>query len=189
MNASPENSSLSFTSNARSSPSQSSSFQILDSQTYRCGIEILSIAAMTSVSTPFIIPDEGKSRAGAEGELERRKFTAEEGDHLTLLNVYNAFTNPRVGKQSSKWCSQHKLNFKALSRAVSIRGQLEKYTRRFNVKLESCEGDSQRLRRCLTSGYFKNAAKIMADGTYRSVRENAVSVGSRERIEVQVNVP
>lgn len=130
---------------------------------------------MTSVSTPFIIPDEGKSKAGAEGELERRKFTAEEGDHLTLLNVYNAFINPRAGKKSSKWCSQHRLNFKALSRAVSIRGQLEKYARRFNVVLESCEGDSSRLRKCLTSGYFKNAAKFMADGTYRSVRENAVS--------------
>ena len=85
---------------------------------------------MTSVSTPFLIPDEGKSKAGAEGELERRKFTAEEGDHLTLLNVYNAFVNPRVGRQSARWCVQHRLNFRALSRAISIRGQLEKYMRR-----------------------------------------------------------
>lgn len=36
----------------------------------------------------FIIDDGGDS---VRGELERRKFTAEEGDHLTALNVYNAF--------------------------------------------------------------------------------------------------
>lgn len=149
--------------------------QLLDSHQFRCGEEILSIAAMTSVSSPFIIPDEGRSSAGAAGELERRKFTAEEGDHLTLLNVYNAFVNPRVGRKSSKWAASHRLNFKALSRAVSIRAQLEKYLRRWEIPIESCEGDQRRLRRCLVSGYFKNAAKMQPDGSYRSVRENAVS--------------
>lgn len=147
--------------------------QLLESVRFKCGHEILSIAAMTSVSTPFLIPDEGKSKAGAEGELERRKFTAEEGDHLTLLNVYNAFVNPRVGRQSARWCVQHRLNFRALSRAISIRGQLEKYMRRFSLPIVSCEGDAVRLRKCLTSGYFKNAAKMSFDGSYRSVRENA----------------
>jgi ATP-dependent RNA helicase DDX35 len=28
----------------------------------------------------------GDGASGAMGEIERRKFTAEEGDHLTLLN-------------------------------------------------------------------------------------------------------
>ncbi|CAD6893373.1 unnamed protein product [Tilletia laevis] len=148
---------------------------LLDSATFRCSSEILSIAAMTSVQNPFIIPDEGRSAAGAAGELERRKFTAEEGDHLTLLNVYSAFVNPRVGKSSAKWCARHRLNFKALSRAVSIRAQLEKYLVRWGVDAKvSCEGDVGRLRRCLVSGYFKNAAKMMPDGSYRSVRENAI---------------
>lgn len=148
---------------------------VLESVKFRCTQEVLSIAAMTSIATPFIIPDEGRSTAGAQGELERRKFTAEEGDHLTLLNLYNAFVNPRVGKQSSKWCSQHKVNFRALSRAVNIRSQLEKSLSRYGIKNggESCEGDGVRLRRCLTSGYFGFAARMLPDGSYRSVRENA----------------
>ncbi|KAL9940035.1 hypothetical protein V8E36_000740 [Tilletia maclaganii] len=146
---------------------------LLDSATFRCSAEILTIAAMTSVQNPFIIPDEGRSAAGAAGEIERRKFTAEEGDHLTLLNVYSAFVNPRVGKQSAKWCGRHRLNFKALSRAVSIRAQLQKYLVRWGIDPSvSCEGDGARLRRCLVSGYFKNAAKMLPDGSYRSVREN-----------------
>lgn len=77
---------------------------------------------------------------------------------------------------------------------MSIRQQLKKYLDRFGIKTVSCEGDSKRLRRCLVTGYFKvglsvkeprmsvligrdssqNAARMMPDGTYRSVRENAV---------------
>ncbi|KAL7414009.1 P-loop containing nucleoside triphosphate hydrolase protein [Mrakia frigida] len=146
---------------------------LLNSHEFRCGEEVLTIAAMTSVQNVFIT---GDGQAGALAELEKRKFTAEEGDHLTLLNVYNGFT--KYGSSSSKWCSIHRLNFKALSRAVSIRQQLKKYLLRFGkqpVRIESCEGDQERLRRCLVTGYFKNAARwVEGEGTYRSVRENAV---------------
>lgn len=148
---------------------------LLESVKFQCTQEILSIAAMTSVSTPFVIPDEGRSAAGAQGELERRKFTAEEGDHLTLLNVYNAFTDPRIGNQSSKWSANHRLNFRVLSRAVNIRSQLEKFLHRFGIHKggESCKGDSICIRKCLTSGYFGFAAKMQSDGSYRSIREQA----------------
>ncbi|EPQ32387.1 uncharacterized protein PFL1_00583 [Pseudozyma flocculosa PF-1] len=150
---------------------------LLDSASHRCSAEMLSIAAMTSVSNPFIIPDEGRSKAGIEGEVERRKFTAEEGDHLTLLNVFNAFVDPRIGKSSARWCAAHRLNFKALSRAVNVRSQLEKYLRRFDLPVVSCLADEDaggRIRRCLVRGYFKNAARMMPDGSYRSVREGSV---------------
>ncbi|KAH7340706.1 P-loop containing nucleoside triphosphate hydrolase protein [Rhizoctonia solani] len=141
---------------------------LFSSKEYRCGQEILSIAAMTAVQDAFVIPE---GAAGALAELERRKFTAEEGDHLTLLNAYNGFV--RYG-QSASWCRNHALNFRALSRAVSIRSQLKKYMTRFGLPLESCEGDAIRLRRCLVSGYWRNGARWSADGTYRSVRGDTV---------------
>lgn len=138
------------------------------SQEHKCGEEILTIAAMTTVQDVFVIPD---GAAGAIAELERRKFTAEEGDHLTLLNAYNAFI--RYGK-SLAWCKSHALSFRAMSRAVSIRSQLKKYMQRFGLPIESCEGDARRLRKCLVSGYWRNGARWVADGTYRSVRGNIV---------------
>ncbi|KAJ7231444.1 pre-mRNA splicing factor [Mycena haematopus] len=139
---------------------------LFNSKELKCGEEILTIAAMTSVQDVFVIPDGAQ---GALAELERRKFTAEEGDHLTLLNAYNAFT--RYGR-SSGWCKSHALSFRAMSRVVSIRAQLKKYMQRFNLPTESCEGDAKRLRRCLVSGYWRNGARWVADGTYRSVRGN-----------------
>ncbi|CCM06094.1 uncharacterized protein FIBRA_08341 [Fibroporia radiculosa] len=137
---------------------------LFSSKEHQCGEEILTIAAMTAIQDVFVIPD---GAAGALAELERRKFTAEEGDHLTLLNAYNAFT--RYGKSSS-WCKSHALSFRAMSRAISIRAQLKKYMQRFNLPLESCQGDAKRLRKCLVSGYWRNGARWVADGTYRSVR-------------------
>ncbi|KAH7103787.1 P-loop containing nucleoside triphosphate hydrolase protein [Auriculariales sp. MPI-PUGE-AT-0066] len=141
---------------------------MFSSKDYQCGEEILTIAAMVAVQDVFVIPDGAR---GAIAELERRKFTAEEGDHLTLLNAYNAFS--KYGRSAS-WCRQHSLSFRALSRAVSIRGQLKKYMQRFSLPLQSCEGDAKRLRQCLVAGYWRNGARWTDDGTYRSVRGNLV---------------
>ena len=135
--------------------------------------------------------------------MERRKFTAEEGVSCRLQSwpfywqfdagsphfvkwwvntprcvprrscsaAYNAFA--RYG-QSSNWCKSHALSFRAMSRVVSIRSQLRKYMQRFNIGVESCEGDGNRLRRCLVTGYWRNIAKWVADGTYRSLQGNKV---------------
>lgn len=140
---------------------------LLESARFGCSEEILSIAAMTSVQSVFL---GGEGAAGALSDIERRKFTVEEGDHCTLLNVYNAFV--QRGRKSAKWCHAHRLNFKAMSRAVSIRQQLSKYLQRFSIPLKSCGGDTTPIRRCLVSGYFKNAAKFAPDGTYTLLREN-----------------
>lgn len=89
--------------------------------------------------------------------------------------AYNAFI--RYGK-SSKWCQSHSLSFRALSRAVSVRTQLKKYMSRFGLPTESCQGDAKRLRRCLVSGLWRNGARWVSDGTYRSVRGDVVCLSN-----------
>ncbi|KIY51151.1 pre-mRNA splicing factor [Fistulina hepatica ATCC 64428] len=133
-----------------------------------CADEVLSIAAMVAVQDVWV---SSQGEAAAYAELERRKFTAQEGDHLTLLNVYNGFV--RSGKTSG-WARSHYLNFRALSRAVSIRSQLVKYMKRFKLEIKSCQGDAVKVRKCLAAGYWRNGARWMADGTYRSVRGGEV---------------
>jgi hypothetical protein len=105
---------------------------------------------------------------------------------LTVVTVYNAFT--RYG-QSSSWCKSHALNFRAMSRVVSIRSQLKKYMMRFDLPLQSCEGDARRLRQCLVSGYWRNVARWAADGTYRLVRSNQVSCHSLHSVMHLLSLP
>ena len=128
-----------------------------------CFAQVLSIAAMTTVQNVFISHDDSKV-----AESKKRMFAVEEGDHLTLLNVYTAFTTR--GQKSAKWCRDHYLNFKALSRAVSVRGQLWRYLHRFFPDLEGrkCDNvDETSIRKCLVKGYFAHAARMRPDGTFR----------------------
>ncbi|KAI1179472.1 P-loop containing nucleoside triphosphate hydrolase protein [Nemania sp. FL0916] len=147
---------------------------LLTAASFGCINEILTIAAMTSLGgTVWVQQDGGKK----EVESARRKFAAEEGDHLTLLNVYQAFVTK--GKKESKFCHENHLNFKALTRAISIRRQLQRYLERFGISVDDNpkahpEGVADRVRRCLTSGYFAHAAKMQPDGSFRNVEGGTV---------------
>ena len=148
---------------------------LLSSPSFGCLSEMLTIAAMVSLQGNVWFTHDEKKRE----ESARRKFAVEEGDHLTLLNVYQAFVT--TGKKDAKWCQQHYLNFKSMIRAVSIRNQLRRYLERFGIDVTESLGSGQgvlraggqppeeRIRRCLTSGYFAHAARMQADGTFRTI--------------------
>ncbi|KIW01392.1 uncharacterized protein PV09_07159 [Verruconis gallopava] len=151
---------------------------LLSAPKFGCLSEILSIAAMTSLQggSVWFYHDDNKKAT----ETARRKFAVEEGDHLTLLNVYQAFVTK--GRKEAKWCRDNYLNYKSLSRAVSIRNQLRRYLERFGFDVsESLSGSvmgatdkANAIRKCLTSGYFAHAAKMQADGSFKTV--NGMSV-------------
>ena len=153
---------------------------LLSAPSFGCLSEMLSIAAMTSLGGNVWFSHDNKRQE----ESARRKFAVDEGDHLTLLNVYQAFITK--GKKDAKWCQQHYLNFKSLTRAVSIRNQLRRYLERFGIDVsESLSSNSnilsagglpmqERIRRCLTSGYFAHAARMQADGTFSTVEGGTV---------------
>lgn len=145
---------------------------LLTASSYNCLPEILSIAAMTSLQASVWFHHDGAQKAM---EMSRRKFAVEEGDHLTLLNVYQAFVSK--GKKASSWCHQNHLNAKSMARAVSNRGQLVRYLHRFGISIPdsnlrppiSTADKGMQIRKCLTSGFFANAAKMQPDGTFKSV--------------------
>jgi ATP-dependent RNA helicase DDX35 len=147
--------------------------------------EMLTIAAMTSLGgSVWIEHSDERKRL----EMTRRKFAAEEGDHLTLLNVYQAFIT--TGKKDVKFCRDNSLNFKSMTRAVSVRGQLKRMLERFGLSVDetlSKNANKQALgagaggldkgeaiRRCLTTGFFAHAAKMQPDGTFRNVAGGTV---------------
>ncbi|KAI9262596.1 P-loop containing nucleoside triphosphate hydrolase protein [Helicostylum pulchrum] len=155
---------------------------LLASKEFGCSHEIVTIAAMVSVQNIFINPAKVPKELIFEA---RRRFWVEEGDSLTLINVYNAFINK--GNKSGKWCHDRFLNFKALSRAMTIRLQLMKYLKRFEIPLVSAtakypktaEGRleaSRDVRKCIASGYFSQAAIAEPDGSgrFRTIRDNVL---------------
>ncbi|KAK3372831.1 P-loop containing nucleoside triphosphate hydrolase protein [Lasiosphaeria ovina] len=151
---------------------------LLSAPAFGCSSEILTIAAMTSLGGSVWITHDGGKK---EAESARRKFAAEEGDHLTLLNAYQAFVTK--GRKEARFCRENLLNFKAMTRAASIRGQLRRYLERFGLAIDDSPAaaahsdpatKAEQIRRCLTAGYFAHAAKMQADGTFRNVSGTTV---------------
>ncbi|RYP20393.1 hypothetical protein DL767_009466 [Monosporascus sp. MG133] len=146
---------------------------LLTAPSFGCLSEMLTIAAMTSVGSVWI------QREGEKKQMEsaRRKFAADEGDHLTLLNVYQTFVTK--GKKESKFCHENHLNYKSMMRAISIRSQLKRYLERFGISVDESlrappAGLGEQIRRCLATGYFAHAAKMQPDGSFRNVEGGTV---------------
>ncbi|KAH8687873.1 P-loop containing nucleoside triphosphate hydrolase protein [Tricladium varicosporioides] len=150
---------------------------LLSASSFGCLSEILTIAAMTSVGGSIWYHDDEKKKM----ETARRKFAVEEGDHITLLNVYQAFITK--GKKEGRFCHDNYLNYKALTRAVSIRAQLKRYLERFGINVDETLSTNanktplavggpdkgEQIRRCLTTGFFAHAARMQPDGSFRNV--------------------
>ncbi|XP_063980646.1 probable ATP-dependent RNA helicase DHX35 [Diachasmimorpha longicaudata] len=131
-----------------------------------CSDEITTILAMLQVENVLIRP--GGGQASIRARIAHRKFEVEEGDLLTLLNIYTAYEK----NKSSSWCQKHFLNSKALKRASEIRTQMRRLIKTLNIPLHSCEGDITRLLKCITTGLFPNAAYLHYSGVYKTLRGN-----------------
>jgi len=101
---------------------------VLASAELGCGEEMLTLVAMMQIENVFVSSSKDKSAA----EREKRRFSASEGDHVTLLNVFLAFE--RSG-HSSRWCRDHFINYRGLCRAVELREQLSRMLKKFKVWL------------------------------------------------------
>ncbi|KAL5615103.1 hypothetical protein BROUX41_005163 [Berkeleyomyces rouxiae] len=169
---------------------------LLAAPDFGCLSEMLTIAAMASLGGNVWVVFDDERR---EMEEVRRLFAADEGDHLTLLNVYTAFVT--VGRRDAKFCHSHRLNYKSLVKAVSVRAQLKRMLEQFGINAQEAgylsapmtsggapgssdkkanslpprlSADetavkSEKIRRCLTTGFFANAAKMQPDGSFHSV--------------------
>uniref|UniRef100_A0A8B9WQM4 Probable ATP-dependent RNA helicase DHX35 n=1 Tax=Bos mutus grunniens TaxID=30521 RepID=A0A8B9WQM4_BOSMU len=140
---------------------------LLESGNFGCSQEILSIAAMMQIQNVFVVPSNQKSQA----IRAHRKFAVEEGDHLTMLNVYEAFIKHN---KNSQWCQEHFLNYKGLVRAATVREQLKKLLVKFQVPKKSSEGDPDPVLRCIVSGFFANAARFHSTGAYRVIYNEVI---------------
>ncbi len=82
-----------------------------------CSEEILSIVAMLSVQSVFYRPKEKQGQA----DSKKAKFHQPEGDHLTLLTVYNGW---KASSFSNPWCYENFIQARSMRRAQDVRKQL-----------------------------------------------------------------
>ncbi|KAK0661740.1 Pre-mRNA-splicing factor ATP-dependent RNA helicase prp22 [Lasiodiplodia hormozganensis] len=131
----------------------------------KCSDEMLTIVSMISATqTVFHRPRDKQQQA----DNKRLKFNDPHGDHLTLLNVYNAWKH---SKFSVQWCYENFIQPKAMKRVADVRDQLTTIMKRYKSPIVSCGRDTQAVRKALCSGFFRNAARKDATEGYKTLVE------------------
>ncbi|PSN61947.1 P-loop containing nucleoside triphosphate hydrolase protein [Corynespora cassiicola Philippines] len=143
---------------------------LLNSVTFSCVSEMLTIAAMLTLQGSAFVYHDGSTKVT---DRAKRQFSVLEGDHITLFNVFSAFEQ---SNQDAGFCRENYLNYKALLKAASVRRQLKAQLARYGIEEDSpammraggmnAMDVAERVRRCLTTGFFAHAAKMKADGTF-----------------------
>ncbi|KAH9932076.1 P-loop containing nucleoside triphosphate hydrolase protein [Epithele typhae] len=129
-----------------------------------CSEEILSVVAMLSVQSVFYRPKEKQGQA----DSKKAKFHQPEGDHLTLLTVYNGW---KASNFSNPWCYENFIQARSMRRAQDVRKQLLGIMDRYKHDILSAGKDYNRVRRAICSGYFRNAAKKDPQEGYKTLVE------------------
>ncbi|KAK2066777.1 hypothetical protein P8C59_000565 [Phyllachora maydis] len=129
-----------------------------------CSDEMLSIVAMITQLNIFYRPKEKQAQA----DQKKAKFHDPSGDHLTLLNVYNAWK--RSG-YAAAWCFDNFIQARSIRRAKDVREQLVRIMERHRHAVRSCGRDTDAVRRALCAGFFRNAARKDPTEGYKTLVE------------------
>ncbi|VDO05566.1 unnamed protein product [Rodentolepis nana] len=132
-----------------------------------CSEEVLTIVSMLSVQNVFYRPKEKTELA----DQRKAKFHQPEGDHLTLLAVYNAWKN---NKFSAPWCYDNFVQARTLKRAQDVRKQLLGIMDRHKLAVLSCGRKTALVQKAILSGFFRNAAKKDPQEGYRTLVDQQV---------------
>ncbi|CAI7764152.1 unnamed protein product [Closterium sp. NIES-53] len=130
-----------------------------------CSEEILTIIAMLQAQNIFYRPREKQAQA----DQKKAKFFQPEGDHLTLLAVYEAW---KAKSFSGPWCYENFVQSRSLRRAQDVRKQLLTIMDRYKLDVVSAGRNFIKIRKALCSGFFFHAARKDPQEGYRSIVEN-----------------
>ncbi|XP_037835276.1 ATP-dependent RNA helicase DQX1 isoform X2 [Kryptolebias marmoratus] len=123
---------------------------------YDCVDELLTVAAMLTAPSCLMAAEAHREEAAA---AMWRPLMHAEGDHMTLINIYNAFVEHN---QDEAWCSANFLSHAALRLAVVIRAELLEVMQRIELPVSPPAFGSQdnctNIKRALISGFFLRVA-------------------------------
>ncbi|KAG9328173.1 hypothetical protein JZ751_016154 [Albula glossodonta] len=129
---------------------------------FDCVSELLTIAAMLTGNA-------AKKPQNEEAALtHRRPLLHPEGDHLTLINIFNAYIQHN---EDEGWCAKNYLNGSALRLAAVIREELLEVMQRIELPVSppafGSQDNGNNIKRALISGFFlKVAHDVDGSGNY-----------------------
>jgi pre-mRNA-splicing factor ATP-dependent RNA helicase DHX15/PRP43 len=147
---------------------------LIGAPAFQCAQEILTIVAFLSVPNVFVRPAAARKRA----DEAKMAFAHPDGDHLTLLNVYEGFNSEEAHSIGlHQWCRDNFLSYRSLQSANNVRSQLARIMERHDLELNLTSFDDptywNNVRKALAAGLFMQVAKKRSGNKgYLTIKDN-----------------
>ena len=147
---------------------------LIGAPAFQCAQEILTIVAFLSVPNVFVRPAAARKRA----DEAKMAFAHPDGDHLTLLNVYEGFHSEEANSIGlHQWCRDNFLSYRSLQSANNVRSQLGRIMERHDLELNLTSFDDptywNNVRKALAAGLFMQVAKKRSGNKgYLTIKDN-----------------
>ncbi|XP_042663991.1 ATP-dependent RNA helicase DQX1-like isoform X1 [Tyto alba] len=129
---------------------------------FDCVEEMVSLAAMLTASPCFVPPSTHVEEAVT---VRRRALLHPDGDHFTLINIFNAFQQHNADES---WCRKLAVSGEALRLAGVVRAELLDVMRRIELPVSppafGTDANVLNIQRALISGYFLKVGPGAARG-------------------------
>lgn len=138
---------------------------ILAAEKYEVTEEMATICAMLSIGNAvFYRP---KDKAVHADNAHKNFHRGNVGDHIALMNVYNAWQETNF---SSQFCYENFVQVRSMKRARDVRDQLTGLMERVEIDMVSHPEDHEGIKKTITAGFFFNAAKLQRSGNYSTIK-------------------
>lgn len=141
-----------------------------------CLLDVIDTISALSVENVFLnlVTEERKE----EAEEARRELYRREGDHLTLLVTVQRYAEERTDRKA--WCEKHFVSHRAMQNVMNIRKQLQQMCTQLKLLSSGdtqsdsapSEARSQAILACMLRGFIANTARMMPDGSYKTLMGN-----------------
>ncbi|KAL9633580.1 MAG: hypothetical protein Q9204_003336 [Flavoplaca sp. TL-2023a] len=141
-----------------------------------CVPEVIDIISALSVENIFLTLNTEETLERAQAA--RRELYRREGDHLTLLTTVRAYCAELTNRK--EWAERHFVSHRAMQAVVDVRKQLRSQCYSSRTKAGSNEKEkvqvsselARTILRCFLKGFATNTARLMPDGSYKTVVGN-----------------
>ncbi|KAF1362455.1 P-loop containing nucleoside triphosphate hydrolase protein [Lizonia empirigonia] len=141
-----------------------------------CLLDVIDVISALSVENVFLnlVTEERKE----EAEEARRELFRREGDHMTLLVTVQRYAEEQSDRKA--WCVKHFVSHRAMQNVMNVRKQLRQQCQQLKLLSAGDDQDisspseerTQAILACMLRGFVANTARMMPDGSYKTLNGN-----------------
>ncbi|KAL3447370.1 putative ATP-dependent RNA helicase [Aspergillus insuetus] len=142
-----------------------------------CLLDVIDIISTLSVENVFLNTTSEEKKE--EAEKSRRDLYRREGDHLTMLMTVRAYASENTDRKA--WAERHLVSHRAMQSVMDVRKQFTAQCRQAKLLPSTIESQSSstvrepspiHILKSFLRGFSTNTARIVPDGSYRTVVGN-----------------